>query len=80
MAKRSTQQRVVVRAPQLRWADWADGSWWDLRMGEDHDQPPRKAAQAARMWAKRNGMWANIVINGDDTDPWSVQFVPRGDR
>lgn len=80
MAKRARGPRGVTRAPQIEWAEWADGEWWDLTQGEDHDQDPRKAAHAARMWAARHGFWANVQIIGEQATTWSIQFVPRDDE
>lgn len=51
-------------------------------MGEDHDQTPRRAAHAARVWAARNGYRAEVSITHPDTpagntQPWHIRFVAR---
>lgn len=70
----------AARAPQVDWSQWSDGDWWKLRRGEDHDQPPRDALKAARMWAHRNGMLAESRLPGpgQDDEPWLIRFVSRG--
>jgi hypothetical protein len=74
-------QPTERRGSLLDWSQFANGRWWRLRRGEDHDQTPRKALQSARMWAKRNGMLAEAELPavGEDDEPWAIRFYPRPD-
>lgn len=85
MAQRTSPPPAARRAGQIRWAAWADGHWWELQRGPDHDKPPRQALQAARMWAKRQDppMWVDAQLP-DPEDTYAVwkirfQYRERGD-
>lgn len=75
-----TEHQPTKRRGSLKdWSTFANGRWWRLRRGVDHDQPPRKALQSARMWAKRNDMLAEAVLPpvGEDDAPWDLRFYHR---
>lgn len=72
------------RGKQVDWSPFANGRWWQIRRGDDHDQTPRKALQAARMWAKRaeRPMLVEAVLPpvGQDDTPWKIRFTYREAR
>lgn len=70
MATKTKPPATVSRAAQVRWRQWADGYWWELQKGRDHDQTPREALKAARMWGVRNGYWVNAELPPPD-QPWA---------
>lgn len=85
---RNAPQVVTLPEPRSRPFDWstvADGSWWALSRRTtanpdgDHDQEPRRALQAARMWARRNGMLAEARLPPTDNPDaqWAIRFYPR---
>jgi len=79
MATKTKPPRTITRAGQIDWSKWADGYWWSLQKGIDHDQTPRAALKAARMWAVRNGYWVNAELPPVDQEfgCWKLCFTKR---
>lgn len=79
MAVKTKPPRTISRGAQVHWGQWADGHWWQLQKGKDHDQAPREALKAARMWAVRNGYWVNAELPPRDQPYgcWKLCFTKR---
>jgi hypothetical protein len=64
----------------VRWSRWADGQQWKLTPGVDHEQSARLALKTARMWALKNGFYADAVLpepHEPFSTPWVISFRPR---
>lgn len=66
MARRVEQLPARKFGPGSRypWAEWADGSVWQMKRGEDFEVSPRSFASYIRQLFARQGLQIKVRVDG----------------
>lgn len=75
------RKRPRQRARAVDWEAIANGGWWTMVPGVDHDQDARGALKAARTWGLDFGLRVEAKLPAVDKPfgtPWQLRFYPAG--
>lgn len=65
------------RSSRVAWGKWVDGSFWELRRGQDFNQRTELARRAFITWCQRNGYASHTIPDPNDPDVLFVQGIKR---